>query len=51
LPPFQSDFAATAASYSMKGLVSDGMDVLDVRTVIEEAVAEARKGNPVFVEA
>jgi len=47
----QSDFVATAAAYSMKGLVCDGMDVLNVRDVVGEAVEEARKGNPVFVEA
>jgi pyruvate dehydrogenase E1 component alpha subunit len=47
----QTDFAATAAAYSMKGLVCDGMDVLNVREVVGEAVDEARKGNPVFVEA
>jgi pyruvate dehydrogenase E1 component alpha subunit len=47
----QSDFSATAAAYSMTGLVCDGMDVLDVRETVGKAVREARKGNPVFVEA
>lgn len=47
----QSDFSATAAAYSMKGYVCDGMDVIDVHAKISEAVAAARKGEPSFVEA
>lgn len=47
----QPDFAATASAYSMKGYVCDGMDVLDVRSVLDEALAEAREGRPSFVEA
>lgn len=47
----QSDFSATAAAYSMKGYACDGMDVIAVRETVAEAVAEARTGNPAFVEA
>jgi len=47
----QPDFAATAAAYSMKGYVCDGMDVLEVGEVVSGAVAAARKGEPSFVEA
>ncbi len=47
----QSDFSATAAAYSMKGYVCDGMDVLDVHEKVADAVAVARKGEPSFVEA
>ena len=47
----QTDFSATAAAYSMKGYVCDGMDVVDVRSVIGAAVAAARAGEPGLVEA
>jgi len=47
----QSDFSAAAASYSMKGYACDGMDVVEVRETVAEAVAEARSGAPAFVEA
>ncbi len=47
----QTDFSATAAAYSMKGYVCDGMDVVDVHSVIGAAVAAARAGNPGLVEA
>jgi len=47
----QSDFSATAAAYSMKGYACDGMDVVAVRETVAEAVAEARSGNPAFIEA
>jgi pyruvate dehydrogenase E1 component alpha subunit len=45
------DFSATAAAYSMEGMVCDGMDILDVRDKVGQAVAKAREGNPVFIEA
>ena len=47
----QSDFSATAAAYSMKGYACDGMDVIEVNKTVAEAVAQARKGEPCFVEA
>lgn len=47
----QSDFAATAAAYSMKGYVCDGMDVVGVHAIVSKAVAAARTGEPAFVEA
>ena len=47
----QTDLSATAASYSMKGYVCDGMDVVGVHSVIGAAVAAARAGNPGLVEA
>ena len=47
----QTDFSATAAAYSMKGYVCDGMDVVDVHSVIGAAVAAARAGDPGLVEA
>lgn len=47
----QSDFSATAAAYSMKGYACDGMDVVAVRETVATAVAEARSGNPAFIEA
>ncbi len=46
-----SDLSATAAAYAMKGLVCDGMDVLDVQRTVSEAVDQARSGEPVFIEA
>jgi pyruvate dehydrogenase E1 component alpha subunit len=45
------DFSATAGAYGMKGYSCDGLDVLEVRTTIEKAVAEARLGRPSVVEA
>ncbi|PKL07130.1 MAG: pyruvate dehydrogenase (acetyl-transferring) E1 component subunit alpha [Spirochaetae bacterium HGW-Spirochaetae-9] len=47
----QPDFASTAAAYSMKGYVCDGMDVVEVNEVVSAAVAAARKGEPSFIEA
>jgi len=47
----QTDFSATAAAYSMKGYVCDGMDILDVHSVMDAAVAAARAGDPGLVEA
>lgn len=47
----QTDFSATAAAYSMKGYVCDGMDVADVHAVVAAAVAAARAGDPGLVEA
>ncbi|MDH7484590.1 MAG: pyruvate dehydrogenase (acetyl-transferring) E1 component subunit alpha [Spirochaetales bacterium] len=45
------DFATTASAYGMQGFACDGLDVMEVRAVVEQAVAEARKGNPSFIEA
>lgn len=47
----QTDFSATAAAYSMKGYVCDGMDIADVHSVVAAAVVAARAGDPGLVEA
>ncbi|HEY8370428.1 MAG TPA: pyruvate dehydrogenase (acetyl-transferring) E1 component subunit alpha, partial [Thermodesulfobacteriota bacterium] len=46
-----TDLYKQAAAYGMEGVVVDGMDVLAVRAVTEKAIASARKGNPVLIEA
>jgi pyruvate dehydrogenase E1 component alpha subunit len=45
------DFSVTAGAYGMKGYSCDGLDVLDVRATIEQAVADARLGWPSLIEA
>lgn len=45
------DFSSMAGAYNMKGRVCDGMDLIDVRRAVGEAVQEARKGEPSLVEA
>jgi len=45
------DFSRTAEAYGMAGYACEGMDVLEVRRIVDMAVAEARKGNPSLIEA
>jgi len=45
------DFSVMATSYGMRGEQIDGMDVLAVRDAAQRALAEAREGNPVLLEA
>jgi len=48
----EKDFSLTAAAYEMKGATCDGMDVLQVRDAMRDAVARAREGRePSLVEA
>jgi len=48
--PFE-DIAERAKGYNIPGVIADGMDVLDVKRVVSEAVARARKGEgPTLVE-
>jgi len=48
--PFK-DIAERAKGYNIPGFIADGMDVLDVKRVVSEAVARARKGEgPTLVE-
>jgi len=48
--PFE-DIAERAKGYDIPGVIADGMDVLDVKRVVGEAVARARKGEgPTLVE-
>jgi 2-oxoisovalerate dehydrogenase E1 component len=45
------DIACRSASYSMPGVIADGLDVLDVYSKVCEAVATARDGNgPTLIE-
>ena len=47
----QTDLCAKAASYNMKALRADGMDVIATQAVMRDAVAQVRSGaGPVFVE-
>jgi len=47
----QTDLCAKAASYNMKTLRADGMDVIATQAVMRDAVAQVRSGaGPVFVE-
>lgn len=43
--------AQKALAYGMAGIQVDGNDVLAVNTVMKQALARARSGNPVVVEA
>ncbi len=46
------DIAQKACAYAMPSLAVDGMDVLEVRTHVDEAVARAREnGTPTLIEA
>ncbi len=45
------DFSVMATAYGMRGELVDGMDVLAVRDAAQRALAEAREGNPVLLEA
>ena len=45
------DFSIMATAYGMRGELVDGMDVLDVRDAALRALAEAREGHPVLIEA
>ncbi|MFQ3549081.1 MAG: dehydrogenase E1 component subunit alpha/beta [Armatimonadota bacterium] len=46
------DIAVRATSYGIPGVIVDGMDVIEVRKAIKEAVDRARKeGTPTLVEA
>jgi len=48
--PFE-DIAERAKGYNIPGVIADGMDVLDVKKVVGEAVERARRGEgPTFVE-
>jgi pyruvate dehydrogenase E1 component alpha subunit len=48
--PF-TDLAERAKGYNIPGVIADGMDVLDVKSKVQEAVQRARKGEgPTFVE-
>ncbi|HEX7556584.1 MAG TPA: pyruvate dehydrogenase complex E1 component subunit beta, partial [Leptolinea sp.] len=47
-----TDVAARAAAYGIPGVVVDGMDILEVRKAVAEAVKRARSGKgPTIVEA
>ncbi len=46
-----ADFSQTASAYGMKGYSCDGLDVIDVRSTVTAAVADARKGAPSLIEA
>lgn len=46
------DLAVRAAGYGFPGVVADGNDVVEMRTVTEEALARARAGDgPTLIEA
>ena len=48
--PFE-DIAERSKGYNIPGVTADGMDVLDVKETVEEAVGRARRGEgPTFVE-
>jgi pyruvate/2-oxoglutarate/acetoin dehydrogenase E1 component/TPP-dependent pyruvate/acetoin dehydrogenase alpha subunit len=48
--PF-ADLAERAKGYNIPGVIADGMDVLDVKRKVQEAVQRARKGEgPTFIE-
>ena len=46
-----NDVAVRASSYGMDSVIVDGMDVLAVREAVQKAVAKARKGEPMLIEA
>jgi pyruvate dehydrogenase E1 component alpha subunit len=46
------DIAQKACAYAMPSVVADGMDVLEMRSTTEDAIARARKnGTPTLIEA
>jgi pyruvate dehydrogenase E1 component alpha subunit len=46
------DIAQKACAYAMPSVVADGMDVLEMRSTMEDAVGRARKnGTPTLIEA
>jgi pyruvate dehydrogenase E1 component alpha subunit len=46
------DIAQKACAYAMPSVVADGMDVLEMRSVMEDAIDRARKnGTPTLIEA
>jgi len=46
-----TDIADRAAGYGMPGVICDGMDVLEVKKAVTEAVAKARNGDgPTLIE-
>jgi len=48
--PFK-DIAERAKGYNIPGVIADGMDILNVKRIVGEAVARARKGEgPTLVE-
>ena len=47
----KAGFSIMATAYGMRGELVDGMDVLDVREAALRALAEAREGHPVLIEA
>jgi pyruvate dehydrogenase E1 component, alpha subunit len=47
----EEDLSRAASAYGMEGLTCDGMDILSVRSAMAEAVAAARGGEPVLLEA
>lgn len=46
-----TDLKVKGESFGVPGLECDGMDVLDTHAVMTEAIAMAREGRPVLVEA
>ncbi len=47
-----SDVAVRAAGYRLRGMVVDGMDVLEVHAAVQDAVGQARSGKgPALIEA
>jgi pyruvate dehydrogenase E1 component alpha subunit len=46
------DIAQKACAYAMPSVVADGMDVLEMRSIMDDAVERARKnGTPTLIEA
>lgn len=45
------DFSLMASAYGIRGELVDGMDVMAVRDAATRALADARAGNPVLIEA
>ncbi|GAB1455246.1 hypothetical protein MASR2M48_05530 [Spirochaetota bacterium] len=45
------DFSLMASAYGIRGEQVDGMDVMAVRDAAQRALAEAKEGKPVLIEA
>jgi pyruvate dehydrogenase E1 component alpha subunit len=45
------DFSLMASAYGIRGELVDGMNVLTVRDAAQRALADARQGKPVLIEA